>query len=116
MSLSLERVLKMLERFGLSRVESEVYLYLVKAGPSKAEDIVIRLRLSKQQLCPVLKNLKKKGLVTTKPEHAILFSALAFEELLNRYVKINIKQAETIRETKQELTDCWREIVKKNKT
>lgn len=75
-----------------------------------------KLRLSKQQLYPVLKNLKKKGVVTTKPERATLFSALAFEELLKRYVKINIKQAETIKETKQELTDCWRKIVKKNKT
>ena len=87
--MSLERVLKTLESFGLSRVESEVYVYLAKAGPSKAMDLTISLRMPKQKLYPILKKLKEKEIVITKPERNNLYSALAFTELLNRYVKIN---------------------------
>lgn len=114
--MSLERVLKTLESFGLSRVESEVYVYLAKAGPSKAKDLTPGLRMHKQQLCQTLKKLEKKGIVTVRPERTPLYSALAFDELLSRYVKLNVEQAAIIRETKKELLDSWRKMGKKNNT
>jgi hypothetical protein len=33
----------------------------------------------------------------------VLFSALAFEELLERYVKLNMEQAKIIEDTKEQL-------------
>jgi len=114
--MSLERVLKTLERFGLSRTESEVYVYLAKAGPSKARDMVNALGIAKKQLHQTLQSLDRKGLVTSKPERIALFSALAFEELVNRYVKLNVAQAEIIKETKQQLLDSWRNMTTKNNT
>lgn len=106
----------MLEGFGLSQVESEVYVYLAKIGPSKARDVAIGLRMTKQQLYPVLKSLKKKGIVTSRPEHVALFSALAFEELLNFYMKLSSEKAKVVSETKQELVNAWREMTKHNNT
>ncbi len=112
--MSLERVLKTLEGFGLSRVEAEVYIYLAKLGPAKARDLGSGLRMTKQQLYPALKSLKKKGIVSSKPERAALFSALAFEELLKRYVTINVEQAEILKETKEDLMESWRSMAKQN--
>jgi len=106
----------MLEGFGLSQVESEVYVYLAKIGPSKARDVAIGLRMTKQQLYPVLKSLKKKGIVTSRPERVALFSALAFEELLNFYMKLSSEKAKVVSETKQELVNAWREMTKHNNT
>jgi sugar-specific transcriptional regulator TrmB len=106
----------MLEDFGLSQVESEVYVYLAKIGPSKARDVAIGLRMTKQQLYPVLKSLKKKGIVTSRPERVALFSALAFEELLNFYMKLSSEKAKVVSETKQELVNAWREMTKHNNT
>src|SRR5512136_1505106 len=112
--MSLDSVLKTLESCGLSRVESEVYIYLAKAGPARAKDLVIALKIAKMQAYSALQNLKKKGVVTSKRERTSLFSALAFEELVNRYVKLNIEQAEIIKEAKQELLDNWRNMTNKN--
>jgi len=114
--MSLERVLNTLESFGLSRVESEVYVYIAKAGPSRLKDLSNALRMTKVQLHSTLQNLEKKGIVTSKPERSALFSALAFEELINRYVELNIEQAKIIKETRQELLDNWRKMGKQNNT
>ena len=112
--MSLERVLKMLEEFGLSKVESEVYIYLAKVGPCKARELGSGLRMTKQQLYPALKSLKEKGIVSSEAKRVALFSALAFEELINNYVNINLEQAKTIEETKRELLATWKNMSRSN--
>ena len=108
-------MLKTLEGFGLSRVESEVYVYLAKAGPSQTEELSFRLRMTKQQLYPALKHLEDKGVVVSKPERVRLFSAVAFEELLNLFVRINAEQAKAIKEARQELAESWEDITEQRK-
>jgi sugar-specific transcriptional regulator TrmB len=109
-SLSLERVLKTLEAFGLSRTDSEVYLYLAKKGPKKGREVANALRISKQQLYPSLKNLKNKGVIIASFDRPALFSALAFEEVLELLITIRVDQAKAIRETKKELLESWRSL------
>ena len=114
--MSLERVLRTLEGFGLTRRDAEVYVYLAKAGPRKGRDLTTGLKMTKQQLYPILKGLQKKGVVTSSSKRPALFSALAFEELLNLIVKLNLEQAQIIKETKDELLANWRNAAKKNNT
>jgi len=104
---SKELVIQLLENFGFSRLDAEVYIYLAKTGPHKDRDLIEGLRLAKQQLFPVLNSLQKKGVVTSSSEHPKLFSAIAFEDLLDLYVKMNIEQAKIIKETKKELLINW---------
>jgi sugar-specific transcriptional regulator TrmB len=106
-------VLKTLGSLGLSQAESKVYLYLAKVGPNKAKDLSSGLRMTKQQLCPVLNSLKKKGIVTSRTERTPVFAALAFEELLNLFMKLGAEQQKTIEETKRELTNSWLDMTKK---
>jgi sugar-specific transcriptional regulator TrmB len=104
--------LKTLRSLGLSQAESKVYVYLAKAGPSKAKDLSSGLRMTKQQLYPALNSLKKKGIVASRPERATLFSALTFEELLNLFMKLGAEQQKTIEETKKELVNSWLDMTK----
>jgi sugar-specific transcriptional regulator TrmB len=108
--LSLERVLKTLEGFGLSRIDAEVYVYLAKKGPKKAVELTNALQIAKQQLYPSLKSLKSKGIVTVSLERPALFSAVAFEKVLELLIQIKVEQAKAIKETKKELLDSWRSI------
>ncbi|MBA4464327.1 MAG: helix-turn-helix domain-containing protein [Nitrosopumilaceae archaeon] len=108
--MSLERVLKTLEAFGLSRSDSEVYLYLAKKGPRKGSEVANALKISKQQLYSSLKNLKNKGIVNTSFDRPALFSALAFEEVLELLIRIRVDQAKAIRQTKNELLKSWRSM------
>ena len=108
--MSLERVLKALEAFGLSRTDSEVYLYLAKKGPIKGREVANALQISKQQLYPILKNLKDKGIINASVDRPALFSALAFEEVIELFIKIKVDQAKVIKETKRELMKSWRSM------
>jgi sugar-specific transcriptional regulator TrmB len=108
--LSLERVLKTLEGCGFSRIDAEVYVYLAKKGPKKGRELANALQITKQQLYPCLKNLKNRGIVTVSRERPALFSAVAFEKVVELLIKIKVEQAKAIKETKKELLASWRSI------
>ena len=113
-TLSLERVLKILVSLGFTSTEAKVYIYLAKMDPQKAKDIANRLRITKQQLYPILNNLQKKGIVDYNSKHPALFSALTIEKLLDLYVKKTVNQAQIIKETKEELLESWQNIPSTN--
>jgi len=115
-TLSLERVLKILVSLGFTSTEAKVYIYLAKMDPQKAKDIAAGLRITKQQLYPILNNLQKKGVVDNNSKHPALFSALTFEKLLDLQVKKNVNQAQIIKETKDELLESWQNITSTNNT
>jgi sugar-specific transcriptional regulator TrmB len=113
--LSLKRVFKALGSLGLSQAESKVYVYLAKVGPSKARDLSRGLGMTKPQLYPALNSLKKIGVVTSRPERATVFAAIAFEELLNLFMKLGAEQQKTIEETKKEIANSGVDITKPDK-
>lgn len=112
--MSLKRVLKALASFNLSSVEAEIYVYLSKTGPKNAGGICGGLGLTRQQVYSALRNLKKKGIVISRPKRATLFSVLTFNELLDYYVKRNAEEAKAITDVRVEIVKSWREIIEKN--
>ena len=108
--MSLERVLKTLEGLGLSRTDAEVYVYLAKKGPKNGRELADALQVTKQQLYPSLKNLRSKGVVTVSLERPALFSAVAFEKVVDLLIAIKVEQAKAIQETKKELLASWRSV------
>jgi HTH-type transcriptional regulator, sugar sensing transcriptional regulator len=109
--LSLERVLKILVNLGLTSTEAKVYIYMAKMDPQNANDIANRLRITKQQLYPILHSLQEKGIVDNISKHPALFSALTLEKLLDLLVKKTENQAQNIKETKKELLESWQNIL-----
>ena len=114
--LSLERVLKLLEAFGLARTDAEVYVYLAAKGPKREHDLAIALKIAEQKLSASLKNLQNKGIVTASVEQSAVFSALAFEKVVDFFVKANIERAIAIKQTKKELLADWRSNIKREDT
>ena len=112
--MSLKRVLKTLASFNLSSVEAEIYIYLSKMGPKNAGNICGGLGLTKQQVNSALRNLKKKGIVISRPKHATFFSVLTFNELLDYYMKRNAEEARAITDVRVDIVKSWREIIEKN--
>ncbi len=66
--------------------------------------------IQKKHLCDILRKLEGKGLITVSLEHTTLFSAIAFEQVLEKLVEANIEQAMAIKETKEKLLNNWRSI------
>jgi sugar-specific transcriptional regulator TrmB len=115
--LSLERIIKTLEGFGLKRLDAEVYIYLAKKGPLKGIDIADVLKIRKRrQLYSILKALQDKGVVTVSHEQPALFSAVTFEKALDLLVEANLEQAKAIEAAKEELLSSWRDMNKRDNT
>jgi sugar-specific transcriptional regulator TrmB len=113
---SLDRVLKSLVSLGITHNDAEVYIYLAKEGPKKASELANALETSRQRLYLNLKKLIEKQIVTTSNNKPSVFSAIAFEEVINLLVKIKKEQSAAILETKEELLANWKSVDWKNNT
>jgi len=109
-SLSQEQVLKTLVGLGLTRLDSQVYIYLAKRGPQKGQDLSKGLKVQKQQLYRSLKNLQSKGIVNATLEHPARFSAVSFDNVVDIFVKAKMAEAQRIQENKNEILANWQAI------
>ncbi len=107
---SQEKVLNTLVSLGLTRLDAKVYILLAKGGPIKARDATKALKISKQRLYPVIKNLQSKGIVNSTLERPARFSAVEFEKVLDTFLKAKMEQAQRIRQNMDELLSDWQSI------
>jgi sugar-specific transcriptional regulator TrmB len=108
--LSQEQVLKTLLGLGLTRLDSQVYIYLAKKGPQKGRDLLKGLKIPRQQLYRSLKNLQSKGIVSGTFEHPARFTAISFDKILDLFIKSKIAEAQLIQERKSEILTSWQSI------
>lgn len=77
--MSLEKIIKTLTTLGLSRLESEVYVYVAKKEINNLDDLVIGLEHTESEIVKSLTTLIKLGLVIEKGKN---FEAIVFEKAL----------------------------------
>lgn len=103
-------MLKTLVNFGLTQVDAQVYVFLAKKGAQKGRDICKALEITKQQLYPSLKNLQKKGIVSSTLEHPARFSAIPFERVLDLFIKAKIEETQRLQQSKDEILSKWQAL------
>ncbi len=108
----MERIKKTLENLGFTQADVRVYVYLAKVGPQNGKELSEELQMTERQTSAVLKNLLEKGAVTCTVAQPVSFSALAFEELLDLFVKASVDQAKNIRKSKEVLLASWQEATR----
>jgi len=96
---------------GIRRVDAEIYLYLATNGPKKGRELSEELRMYKQKLYRSLKNLQKKGLVKASSEYPATFTAITIENSLDCFRKTKLKEAQLIKEKKDELLSRWQSMM-----
>jgi sugar-specific transcriptional regulator TrmB len=105
--LSLEQIVKILSGLGLTRLDSKIYIHLVKNGPTKGNEISKSLKIQKQQLHLSLKKLQTKGIINSTFENPAKFSAVTVTEVFEIFIKSKLTQAQSIEENKNEiLANC----------
>lgn len=107
--MSLERIIEALVSLGLSRTDAEVYVHIATQGPETAKKISNNLSINRRQIYRSLKRLQKNGIVMINSEVPSEFSALTFEDVLNRLIKQKEEHAQEIRRRKKELIRNWEE-------
>jgi HTH-type transcriptional regulator, sugar sensing transcriptional regulator len=105
-----EKTLKNLEDLGFSQIEAQIYLLLGKKGPQRAKEIVATLKINRQRLYEVLKELERKGLINSTLEHPAKFGAEPFKKVLDLFVKSKMEEALRIKEEKKNILEDWQLI------
>ena len=107
--MSLERIFKALVSLGLSQTEVRVYFQIVTKGPTTVRSLTHDSSFSKRQLYRCLNSLQNKSIIVTDNKHPKEFSAIPFEDVLDRLIKQKNEQAQNIRKRKKELVNNWKE-------
>jgi sugar-specific transcriptional regulator TrmB len=97
-----------------TETEAQVYLYLMKEGPQRAENVAKALNLGKQRLYLSLGKMQSEGIIQITPDHPALFLVVPFEKVLDLLIRANIKEAKRMMQNKKELLSSWSSITEKD--
>ena len=108
--MSEETIKKVLNEFGLTNREAEVYIFLAKHGVHKGGEISKQTRMPKALVYRILKSLEKKGVVESTLESPARFTAVPFEAILEMNIKAKREEAALIEKRKNSLLEDWKNI------
>jgi len=106
-SKSLETVEKALCRLGLSKNEIRVYIFLARTGEHKASEISESLSLHRTETYRILRDLEKKGLISSVFEKPLKFIATSFEKTLGILIETKKMKIDLLEKRKDDLIDIW---------
>ncbi len=99
-----------LEKFGLTKNQSKVYLYLSKNGPHSANELTKLLKLPRTETYHLLTGLQNKGIVIGKFGKPNKFDSLPFEKTISILVNNEKIRITELAKQGDELTNLWEKI------
>ena len=108
--MSQKKINNILNEFGLSDKETEVYVFLAKHGILGAGKIAKKTKIARSVVYRILRRLQKKGLVESTLESPTRFIALPFDKALDLIIKKKEDEALQIRKTRKVLLEDWQRI------
>ena len=94
-------------KFGLSRNEIRVYIYIARSGTRKAREISDALSLHRTETYRILRDLEKRSLISCVLEKPLKFMATPFEEALDILIKAKKLKIQLLERKKKNLIDIW---------
>ena len=101
-----------LEQFGVTKQETEVYLFLARRWALKSGQISKQMRKNKGQTYRLLTSLQEKGLVETTLEYPTRYVAVPLEKVLDLVIYSKHEEASLIEKSKNDLLEDWSNISK----
>jgi sugar-specific transcriptional regulator TrmB len=101
-----------LEKFGLTKQEAEVYLFLAKRWALKTGQISKQMKKNKGQTYRLLTSLQKKGLVETTLEFPTRYVAVPLEKVLDSFIHSKREEVASIEREKDGILEDWNNISK----
>jgi sugar-specific transcriptional regulator TrmB len=96
-----------LKKFGLSKNEAKVYVYLAKFGEQKAYMVSRSLLLHRTETYKILRRLEEKGLVIRILEKPIKFAAIPVDKALENLIQEKKQRVTRLEEQKQKILSSW---------
>jgi sugar-specific transcriptional regulator TrmB len=104
---SVEIIEKTFCRLGLSKNEVKVFMHLARTGEHKASEISEGLSLHRTETYRILRDLEKKGLVSSVFEKPLKFIATPFEKALDALIETKKMRINLLEKKKENLVNLW---------
>jgi sugar-specific transcriptional regulator TrmB len=111
-SKSLEIIENTLYRLGLSKSEIKIYIYVARTAEHKASEISEALSLYRTETYRILRDLEKKGLISSFFEKPLKFIATPFEKALDILIETKKMKINLLEKRKERLVDLWLSLPK----
>jgi len=99
---------KVLEKFGLTEKEAEVYVFLAKKGVLKGGEVGKGLKMHKAQAYHTLKSLQSKGMVEATVESPAHFAAVPLGKVIDSIIRAKREEASCLENDKKSLLSRWK--------
>jgi sugar-specific transcriptional regulator TrmB len=104
---SIEIIESMFQKLGLSKNEIRVYVYLARSKERKASEVSEALSLHRTETYRILRDLEKRGLVSSVFEKPLKFIATPFERAIEALIEAKKLGIQRLESRKQRLVDIW---------
>lgn len=103
-----ETIAGILASLGLTKIESDTYIFLARHGVLKCREISKGMKRHTAQVYRALKALQSKGLVESTLESPSRFTAVPFEKVIDLSIKIKHDEATAIEQEKEKVLSYWK--------
>ena len=100
---------EILKKLGLTKNESNLYIYLNKNGLKEAREIAQNQKIPRTYTYRLLKELLNKGIVTLISDTPAKFEGIEFEKVLDILINNELKRIKEIQLMSSELSELWKE-------
>ncbi|MCK4669097.1 TrmB family transcriptional regulator [Candidatus Bathyarchaeota archaeon] len=104
---SVEVIEETLRGLGLSKNEVRVFMHLGRTGEHKASEISEALSLHRTETYRILRDLEKRGLVSSVFEKPLKFIATPFEKALEALIETRKMRVNILEKKKDSLVNLW---------
>ncbi|MEM1543316.1 MAG: helix-turn-helix domain-containing protein [Candidatus Bathyarchaeia archaeon] len=86
--MSLEEILNMLQTYGLTKTQAQIFIYLTRFGSSSIREITKALKTNRMSVYRNLKRMQNMGLINVIPGRPMKFSAIPANMALNALISM----------------------------
>lgn len=110
MKLDEKRLYDILRELGLSKKQADIYMFLSRRGPQKANTVATHLNIDRAQIYRSLKILQEKGILELTIEAPTRYIAVPIEPLIESYIKGKKNEVTSLEVEKTELINYFKSI------
>jgi len=108
--LGIERITEDLVKFGLTKSQAKVFIYLGKYGSKTSPEVCKDLKLPRTETYHILNVLTNRGIVVAEFSHPARYSAIQMEMAIKIMVETEHAKIGLLAEKEKEITELWNKI------
>jgi sugar-specific transcriptional regulator TrmB len=108
--LGIEKITTELVRFGLTKTQAKVFIYLGKYGSKTSPEVCRDLKIARTETYQILNVLTSLGIVATEFSHPARFSAIPMEKAIKTMIKAEQAKVSILASKEGEIAKLWSEI------